>query len=355
MSTPPVSRPLVLVLDSDGPRRAAIAERLEGRGYAVCTAASVAEALGAAALQPRALVLAHRLRDGTALDLVAHARDALPRPYVVVHGDWPVDALPPTSPGVDLHLSSAGATGGRDLPRRLARHLVDAVPLRPRCGMPSVRRGDHMMLVYEARPALLDCLAAYFSCGELEGERCILACDDARSADLARAHFERAGLDVERMERRGALALLERDESYFVGGRFDPQLMIEFIRDHVTAAVEDGYTGLRAAGEGSWLPTTPEDREAWFRYESELGALFQSAPLTAVCIYRREGLDPGALLFALRRHPFLILGGTVCDNPSFGEAPQPATTLPDVAVEERLQAARRLPRRLDEPPAVPVG
>src|SRR5436189_179436 len=80
------------------------------------------------------------------------------------------------------------------------------------------------------------------------------ACDDEVAAEEARAHFARVGLPVTNAERRGAMIFLTHEECYLVAGRFEPKAMLQQLRDSVASALDEGFVGLRGAGEGSWLP-----------------------------------------------------------------------------------------------------
>src|SRR6185436_5460881 len=137
-----------------------------------------------------------------ALDLLAAQASAGPRPFTVVHGDWTSACHAHRPQGVDAYLHN------RQLDIELVRLLDAVLPARPEEELPVVRTGDHLMHIYDGRPALLGILSGYFAAGLAAGKRCLLVCEGDRFADEARAQFERCGIDVAREERARALCLV---------------------------------------------------------------------------------------------------------------------------------------------------
>ena len=68
----------LLIADDDAPFRQRLARAMEGRGFIVRTAATVAEAVAAASDPPAYAVLDLRMTDGSGLDAVAPLRQARP-------------------------------------------------------------------------------------------------------------------------------------------------------------------------------------------------------------------------------------------------------------------------------------
>ena len=336
---PPLPEPpLILLLDGDGLRRGRLREALEKRGYAVATYDRVAPAIAEARRQrPRAILAAERLPDGTAHDLLGEVRGC-PRPFALVHGDWPSDALPHRPPRIDVLL-------GHPLDELRAVALVTGtVPIEPADDGPALRHGDHMVLAYTSAAELDDALAAACGRGLAGGNRSIIACPDRPFADAARAQFERAGIEVEREERAGSLCFVDQSECYLLGGRFDPQAMRAFLQDLTLNALRDGFCGLFAAGEARWIPSTPEDWQAWMVYERSVAELTATMPLTTLCLYPTDHFDPALLLDVLRNHPLVLAGRVVCENSFYHEAAGIAEGDPVLALGTRLAAVRELPR-----------
>ncbi len=74
----------LLIADDDAPFRQRLARAMEGRGFIVRTAATVAEAITAAEDPPAYAVLDLRMTDGSGLDAVAPLRAARPDIRIVI-------------------------------------------------------------------------------------------------------------------------------------------------------------------------------------------------------------------------------------------------------------------------------
>ena len=307
-----VDAPRVVLADLDRTRLGSLAHTLRARGFSVTETGSVAGAARALRQAPvQALVVSSRLPDGGAQDLIAQLV-MRPRPFVIVHGGaTPLSNALPS--GVDALLP------GPLLESQVALLLCQLVPTHRGAELDRIRRGDHGMLLYRDRGVLFDQLAAYFARGLRLGERCVLSCEDERVVQQARGHFAQRGLPVASAERTRSLLFLTHDESYFVAGRFEPVAMLNLLSDFVASALEEGFSGVRGAGEGSWVPDTPEDREAWFWYEGEVNRLFEKGALTGLCLYSLERFGPQQILAALQAHPVVIEGQLVCDNAAYRE------------------------------------
>jgi anti-anti-sigma regulatory factor len=107
--------------------------------------------------------------------------------------------------------------------------------------------------------------------------------------------------------RTGRLVILPARDVYLTAGRFDPDRVLRLTRDLVAAAVRDGYAGLRAVGDMSWVLAGPPgvERLAW--YETEVNQMFLDGLAVALCLYDRRRFDPGLLRSLAAAHP--------CTNP----------------------------------------
>jgi hypothetical protein len=69
------------------------------------------------------------------------------------------------------------------------------------------------------------------------------------------------------------------------------------------AALADGFTGFRAAADCTALVRTPEQFEAFARYEHQIDRLMTTLPLSGLCGYRRAELDEDVLAQLACLHP----------------------------------------------------
>jgi anti-anti-sigma regulatory factor len=102
--------------------------------------------------------------------------------------------------------------------------------------------------------------------------------------------------------------ILPARDVYLTAGRFDPDRVLRLTRDLVAAAVRDGYAGLRAVGDMSWVLAGPPGVERLVWYETEINRTFLDGLAVAVCLYDRRRFDPGLLRALAAAHP--------CTNPA---------------------------------------
>lgn len=60
------------------------------------------------------------------------------------------------------------------------------------------------------------------------------------------------------MVKRGALVEATHDEAHLADGSFSSERMLRLLNEAMETALKDGFTGLRACGDMSWLLAEPE-------------------------------------------------------------------------------------------------
>jgi hypothetical protein len=96
-------------------------------------------------------------------------------------------------------------------------------------------------------------------------------------------------------------------------------------RGFLERSLAAGAAWARILGEPVWAGDA--DVKAWSRYESLLNLVFSGSPLTVVCPYAADSLDPEVLEHACATHPHTLERGmrhpspTFCDPGSYILAP----------------------------------
>lgn len=169
----------------------------------------------------------------------------------------------------------------------------------------SLRPGDHACWVYDSDESHRATLIPYIREGLARGERVLyfhFRQDPAAILDALRE----AGEPVDDLVARGALVMQEATAAYLAGGSFDAAAMVAGFAAGAAAAVEDGFTGLRAAGETEWLVPEHLEAETAAAYEFACAAAFGGAPLTGLCGYDARYCDPLVLQSVEAVHPVRI-------------------------------------------------
>lgn len=174
---------------------------------------------------------------------------------------------------------------------------------------------SHVALFYQSEEAKHTAATAYIDVGLGNGERCLYIHDESDRATVE-SQFRAAGIDIERRLDAGDLRFVDGCEYYLADG-FDPDRMTEDIEDAATRALEEGYSGLRVAGENTWSFELEETFDSIIEFEATFERNCESIPAQTLCQYNLERFDESAIVKALRTHRHLIYRDTVCENPYY--------------------------------------
>lgn len=172
---------------------------------------------------------------------------------------------------------------------------------------------DHLCLIYESREEQLAAVIPFMKIGLERGERCVYIADDNTVATVMEA-MRTQGIDVDTAVNSGALSVITKREAYLKEDRFDPDWMIDFLKEAITAAKADGYSALRVTGEMTWMLGGDPGSERLIEYEAKLNYFIPEYDCLAICQYNRNRFDPEIIVSVIRTHPLVIYGTTICKN-----------------------------------------
>jgi hypothetical protein len=183
-------------------------------------------------------------------------------------------------------------------------------------------QGDHVCTLFTTPEEQLQAAVEYISAGLMRGERCLYICCEHGIPEF-RAALKKSGINVEQEELRGALILRTKHDGHLKGGSFDPDSMISALRAAVENALAEGFTGLCAAGDMSWLLDEAPGSERVAEYEARLNHFYKTNRALGLCQYNRNKLPDEALDHGLATHPYIRMeGGILLENPFYEPAEQ---------------------------------
>ncbi len=185
------------------------------------------------------------------------------------------------------------------------------------------QQGDHVCGLYSTPDEQLQAAVEYVRGGLERGERCLYVCC-THSVDEFRAGLKKAGINVKAEEKRGALKLITKHEGHLEGGYFDPDKMISMLHAAVKQALDDGFNGLCAAGDMSWLLDEARGSERVAEYEARLNHFYKSNRALGLCLYNRTKLPDEALDHGLATHALIRIEGPILLENPFYEPPAEA-------------------------------
>jgi hypothetical protein len=168
------------------------------------------------------------------------------------------------------------------------------------------RLGDHICLFYRSQRELLATLAPYVQLGLERNERCFCVHSPEVRNQLV-AELEADGIQAERFIERGALVLMDPQQIYFDCGRFDPEVMTSLLTSAIREAVQQGFSGFRAAGDMRWALEEKPGCDRVLEYEALMERFYPGKPAVGLCSYSVEHFPPEKLEQVLSVHRCALL------------------------------------------------
>jgi len=204
-----------------------------------------------------------------------------------------------------------------DLDRRIAR----------------LRQGDHLCLIYDSVAEQDAALVSFFKGGLAAGERCLFVGHLANGRRIERA-LVAAGVRIGGEIDRGAIVLLTEREMWLPDGRrFEPGELLDVLRQAEQQALDDGFSGLRATWDMTWVLAGNPDSARLVELEAQLNRFLAGSHTCALCRYPRIHASAELVQDVLRTHPLAVLGDQLCPNVFYEP---PAMVLGDHTPEERV-------------------
>lgn len=173
--------------------------------------------------------------------------------------------------------------------------------------------GDHLCLIYRSRQEQFSVVAPFIRQGLEKKEKCLYIADD-RTVQEVKDVLAQEGIDVQAYLDSGQLHLLVKEQAYVKDGYFDPDKMITLLAESTEVALQEGFQGLRATGEMTWIIARLPGSERLIEYEAKLNHFFHGSKALAICQYNETRFSPELLLNVLATHPIVIVAGLVTHN-----------------------------------------
>jgi len=176
-----------------------------------------------------------------------------------------------------------------------------------------LKAGDHLCCLYETEEEHKALITPFLRKG-LENNEKIVYIVDKHTSKTVLDYLREDGIVVEPYLERGQLVILTVSESYMKEGVFDPDGMINLLKNETDKALDEGYNALRVTGEMTWALRGLLGSERLIEYESKLNEFFPTSKCLAICQYDMRHFDPEILLNILETHPIVVIGTKIYDN-----------------------------------------
>lgn len=144
----------------------------------------------------------------------------------------------------------------------------------------------HHCLYYHSPQDLCTVAASFFKDGIRKNELCVWIIPERIGVRLAKMGLREILQDVDEYLKTGQLEIYEPHEWYTPSGKFDQDEILEAWTRKERKALELGYSGVCAVGDGSWFSAA--EREKLMAYESSVSRAILKSKITALCTYSTE-------------------------------------------------------------------
>src|SRR5688572_10672302 len=183
------------------------------------------------------------------------------------------------------------------------------------------QQGDHVCTLFSSPEEQLSAATDYIYQGLARNERCLYVCGE-QTPDEFRSALKKAGIDVAREEARGALMLLTKETGDLKGGSFSASRMISMLKSAVESSLADGFEGLCAAGDMTWLLDEAPGSDEIVEYEALLNHFYRHNRALGLCQYNRRRLPTAILDHGMATHPTVRIAGKFLLTNPFYELPE---------------------------------
>jgi hypothetical protein len=179
---------------------------------------------------------------------------------------------------------------------------------------PELPGGLHVCYLFGDDEERFRLVARFFEAGARAGDK-LFYIADTMTPEQVRQRLQALAFDP---TSPGARIVLRSDEAYFPEGQFSPDDMLARIRALFERGVEEGFRGMRATGEMSWMLKGVQGSERAIEFESRVTSVLQAYPHSAViCQYDLHLFSGETFMDALAVHPYIIIRGQFVENPFF--------------------------------------
>ena len=172
----------------------------------------------------------------------------------------------------------------------------------------SIPWGTHICQFYRSKGDLVDILVPYFKKGLESNEYCLWAASEPLCADECLAELVRAVPNLDLYLDRRQIAITDSRASYAGQGEFDAEGTLQSLIEVEKAALKDGFDGLRAGANTSWL--TEAEWTTFAYYELSADIMLRRRKAIALCSYPLEWCTASHIVEVVTGHRLVLIRET---------------------------------------------
>ena len=177
-------------------------------------------------------------------------------------------------------------------------------------------QGIHVCQIINDNEERVGALVEFLVSGLKDNERSTCFSSMLDTEEFAE-RLSKEGLSYDKCCNDGDFNCSPPDDIYFQNDQFNPDTMLDLLKNYYLDSVDQNYVGARVIGE--MLPKVEKVKggDRLFEYECRVSKLVEKYPVTAVCQYDANQFSGAVIMDVLKVHPFMIVRGELVKNPFF--------------------------------------
>jgi hypothetical protein len=159
-------------------------------------------------------------------------------------------------------------------------------------------------------------LRSFIKDGLDQGEKAFHLVDPERREEHLRRLAE-TGVDVEEAMGTGQLEVWPWQDGPLRGDRFDQEIWLASFERALQSGPAGGYAQTRFLGQMDWGLVDVPGVEDMIEFETRVNYVIPKYDGAVICAYDLSKFGASVVIYALRTHPVVIIGGLLQENPFF--------------------------------------
>lgn len=148
---------------------------------------------------------------------------------------------------------------------------------------PNQSHNKHICLFYNSKEDLINVLVPYFKAGLERNEFCMWITSSPIDVKEAEDALRKEIKNLDEYIKKQQIEILNYSDWYTLGGKFDPDRILEMWDKKEKWALAQGFNGVRVSGNASWV--SEGDWEKLINYEKIINSIIGERNIMSICCY----------------------------------------------------------------------
>jgi len=188
-------------------------------------------------------------------------------------------------------------------------------------GSEALGKNQHICAFFNGMDEHYQVLRSFITDGFDQGDKAFHLVDPERREDHLRRLAD-AGIDVDEVMASGQLEVHRWQDGPLHGDRFDQDTWLEGFEQVLQSGPSAGYAKTRFLAQMEWALVDLPGLEEMMEFETRVNYVVPKYDDAVICSYDLSRFAASTVMFALRTHPLVIIGGLMQENPFYVEPDQ---------------------------------